>query len=65
MRFLDSHLLPLTCIAFGVRALRTFLRGDRFWVAMVIKIEPFRWIEVEGGRVDFVELVDRSVEVLF
>jgi hypothetical protein len=32
---------------------------------MVVKIEPFHWIEVEGGRVDFVEIIDLGVEVFF
>ena len=49
----------------ALRALRSFLRGDRFWVAMDVKVEPFHWIEVEGCGVNFKELVDRSVEVLF
>ena len=49
----------------AVRALRSFLRGDCFRIAMVVKVEPVCWIEVKGGRVDGIKVFDRSVEVLF
>ena len=49
----------------AVRALRFFLRGDCFWIAMVVKVEPVCWIEVKGGRVDGIKVSDRSVEVIF
>jgi hypothetical protein len=67
-RFLVSvHCIAVGVVPFPVArwALQTFLRRDSFWVAMVVKIEPSRWIEVEGGRVDFVEIIDLGVEVFF
>ena len=47
----------------AVRALGAFLRGDCLWVCVVVEVEPFSWVEVEGGFVDSVEVVDRGVEV--
>ena len=47
-----------------IRALGAFLRGDCLWVCVVEEVEPFSWIEVEGGFVDSVEVVDWGVEVL-
>ena len=48
----------------AVRALGAFLRGDGLWVCVVVEVEPFSWVEVEGGFVDSVEVVDWSIELL-
>ena len=47
----------------AVRALGSFLRGDRLRVGMVVEVEPFDGVEVEDGCVDFIEVFDRVVEV--
>ena len=39
--------------------------GKPFGIAMVVEIEPLSEVEVEGGGIiDFVELLNRGVEVL-
>ena len=44
-------------------ALFAFLRGDCPWVCMVVEVEQVSWVEVNGGFVDSIEVVDWGVEV--
>ena len=45
----------------GRGAVSSFLRGDRFWIAMVVQVEPVGRIEVKSGRVDGIKVFDRSI----
>ena len=49
----------------AVLALNSFLRGDRFRIAMVVQGEPVGWVEIKSGRVNGIKVFDRSIEVLF